>query len=133
MTAAMVFISHIRTKSEVQFHVPVGLPSRNISGINWTGTCVDYRDCWEIGKTGIRASRYIYIYYIHTHTHTIFIMHFRASFLFPCFGSHWWAMAVAYRGEGRFGGFKVALPLEIPKAFQNRAKLNPIVKTVKNC
>ena len=22
---------------------------------------------------------------------------------------------------------------EIPKAFQNRAKLNPIVKTVKNC
>ena len=24
-------------------------------------------------------------------------------------------------------------PREIPKAFQNRAKLNPIVKTVKNC
>ena len=24
-------------------------------------------------------------------------------------------------------------PLEIPKALQNRAKLNPIVKTVKNC
>jgi len=24
-------------------------------------------------------------------------------------------------------------PPEIPKAFQNRAKLNPIVKTVKNC
>ena len=27
-------------------------------------------------------------------------------------------------------GFK---PPEIPKALQNRAKLNPIVKTVKNC
>jgi len=25
------------------------------------------------------------------------------------------------------------LPPEIPKAIQNRAKLNPIVKTVKNC
>jgi len=29
------------------------------------------------------------------------------------------------------GGFKS--PPEIPKALQNRAKLNPIVKTVKNC
>jgi len=34
--------------------------------------------------------------------------------------------AVAYRG-----GFNP--PLEIPKALQNRAKLNPIVRTVKNC
>jgi len=32
----------------------------------------------------------------------------------------------AYRGGGGFN------PLEIPKAVQNRAKLNPIVKTVKN-
>jgi len=31
------------------------------------------------------------------------------------------------------GGFGVQIPLEIPKALQNRAKLNPIVKTVKNC
>jgi hypothetical protein len=30
------------------------------------------------------------------------------------------------------GGFKLPPP-EIPKALQNRAKLNPIVKTVKNC
>ena len=34
--------------------------------------------------------------------------------------------AVAYRG----GVFKTP---EIPKALQNRTKLNPIVKTVKNC
>ena len=37
--------------------------------------------------------------------------------------------AVAYRGG--FGGFNP--PPEIPKTLQNRAKLNPIVKTVKNC
>ena len=36
--------------------------------------------------------------------------------------------AVAYRG-----GFNPPLPTEIPKALQNRAKLNQIVKTVKNC
>ena len=36
------------------------------------------------------------------------------------------------RGGGWFGGFK-SPPPEIPKALQNRAKLNPIVKTVKNC
>ena len=34
------------------------------------------------------------------------------------------------RGEG-FGGFKA--PPEIPKALQTYAKLNPIVKTVRNC
>jgi len=40
--------------------------------------------------------------------------------------------AVAYRGGwGWFGGSNP--PPEIPKALQNRAKLNPIVKTVKNC
>jgi len=39
-------------------------------------------------------------------------------------------MSVAYRG----GGLGVSTPPpEIPKALQNRAKLNPIVKTVKNC
>jgi len=32
---------------------------------------------------------------------------------------------------GGLGGLK--LPPEIPKVLQNRAKLNPIVKTVKNC
>jgi len=37
--------------------------------------------------------------------------------------------SVAYRGG--FGGFNT--PPEIPKALQNRAKLNPILKTVKNC
>ena len=31
------------------------------------------------------------------------------------------------------GGFGVFKPPEILKALQNRAKLNPIVKTVKNC
>ena len=35
-----------------------------------------------------------------------------------------------WRTEG-VGGYNP--PAEIPKAFQNRAKLNPIVKTVKNC
>jgi len=34
------------------------------------------------------------------------------------------------RGGGGVGGFT---PPEIPKALQNRAKLNSIVKTVKNC
>jgi len=43
--------------------------------------------------------------------------------------NHLWGDAVAYRG-GIWGGSN--LP-EIPKALQNRAKLNPIVKTVKNC
>ena len=33
--------------------------------------------------------------------------------------------------RGGFGGFNP--PPEIPKALQNRAKINPIVKTVKNC
>ena len=36
-----------------------------------------------------------------------------------------------WRTDGLFGGFKP--PPQIPKALQNRAKLNPIVKTVKNC
>jgi len=35
-------------------------------------------------------------------------------------------------GEEEVGGFN-APPPEIPKTLQNRAKLNPIVKTVKNC
>jgi len=37
-----------------------------------------------------------------------------------------------WRTEGGFGVFKPP-PAEIPKALQNRAKFNPIVKTVKNC
>ena len=36
--------------------------------------------------------------------------------------------AVAYRGGE---GWRLNPPPEIPKALQNRAKLNPIVKTVK--
>jgi len=35
-----------------------------------------------------------------------------------------------WRTDGSLGGFNPPLP-EIPKAPQNRAKLNPIVKTVK--
>ena len=31
------------------------------------------------------------------------------------------------------GGWGVQTPSEIPKALQNRAKLTPIVKTVKKC
>ena len=37
------------------------------------------------------------------------------------------------RGVGVGGGSNTPPPPEIPKALQNRAKLNPIVKTVKNC
>jgi len=38
-----------------------------------------------------------------------------------------------WRTEGwGFGGLKPPPP-EIPKTLQNRAKLSPIVKTVKNC
>jgi len=36
-------------------------------------------------------------------------------------------------GGGGWGLTPTPHPPEIPKAFQNRAKLNPIVKTVKNC
>jgi len=46
-----------------------------------------------------------------------------------CFAQTWATYnAVAYRG-----GFFNPPPPEIPKALQNRAKLNPIVETVKNC
>jgi len=37
------------------------------------------------------------------------------------------------RGKPGGGGVFHPPPPEIPKALQNRAKLNPIVKTVKNC
>jgi hypothetical protein len=40
--------------------------------------------------------------------------------------------AVAYRGGGEGLGFQPPPPHEIPKALQNHAKLNLIVKTVKN-
>ena len=40
---------------------------------------------------------------------------------------------VAYRGGELWGIQTPAPPPEIPKALQNRAKLNPIAKTVKNC
>jgi len=37
-----------------------------------------------------------------------------------------------WRTEGGGGGCQTRPPPEIPKALQNRAKLKPIVKTVKN-
>jgi len=39
--------------------------------------------------------------------------------------------AVAHRGGG--GGLGCSNSPEIPKGLENRAKLAPIVKTVKNC
>jgi len=42
--------------------------------------------------------------------------------------SNQWVTPVAYRG----GVWGVQPPPEIPKTLQNRAKLNPTVKTVKN-
>ena len=39
---------------------------------------------------------------------------------------------MANRGGRGLGEFKLPAP-EIPKAIQNRAKPNPIVKTVRNC
>ena len=36
-------------------------------------------------------------------------------------------------GEGEVWGVQTPSPTETPKALQNHAKLNPIVKTVKNC
>jgi len=38
-----------------------------------------------------------------------------------------------YSGTKRDGGFQPPPPPEIQKALQNCAKLNPIVKNVKNC
>jgi len=38
-----------------------------------------------------------------------------------------------WRTEGRGGGFEEFKPPKILKALQNHAKLNWIVKTVKNC
>ena len=38
-----------------------------------------------------------------------------------------------YLSHWEFGGFKPPQNPEIPKALQNRAELNRIVKTVKNC
>ena len=46
-------------------------------------------------------------------------------------GKEYMFQPVAYRGGGGLGGSTP--PPKIPKALQNRAKLNPIVKTVKNC
>jgi len=48
----------------------------------------------------------------------------------------WWLCmqaAVAYQGGGCLEGSTPPPRPEIPMALQNRAKLNPIVKTVKNC
>jgi len=45
----------------------------------------------------------------------------------------WILGSVAYRGGGVWGVQTPPTPLEIPKTLQNRAKLSPIVKTVKNC
>jgi len=43
---------------------------------------------------------------------------------------HWWNYTDQWLTEG--GGVQPPPTPEIPKAFQNRAKLNPNVKTVKN-
>ena len=40
-------------------------------------------------------------------------------------------MALAYQGVEEVGEFQIPPTPEIPKALQNRAKFNPIVKTVK--
>jgi len=54
-------------------------------------------------------------------------MFFFLMFSKLCYISQW-------RTEnGGLGGSNPPPPLEIPKALQNRAKFNPIVKTVKNC
>ena len=45
-------------------------------------------------------------------------------------GLRTWSVCYQWRTEGGLGGSNQP---EIPKALQNRAKLNPIVKTVKNC
>jgi len=44
-----------------------------------------------------------------------------------------WVEEVAAYQWRTEGGCSNPPPPEIPKALQNRAKLNPIVKTVKNC
>ena len=50
--------------------------------------------------------------------------------LLPYFSFHFTSQAMVYRG----GGFGCSTPPpEILKALQNSAKLNPILKTVKNC
>jgi len=50
-----------------------------------------------------------------------------------CFGHYYAHHQEQWRTEGRGFGLINPTPNEIPKALQNRAKLNPIVETVKNC
>jgi len=58
---------------------------------------------------------------------------FKMGGLLMCFSKHVQRRMKETSGvpRGVFGGFKP--PREIPKALQNRAKIKPIVKTVKNC
>jgi len=53
-------------------------------------------------------------------------------FNIPCSLNVEFQLSVA-SGVPRGGGLGVQTPPYIPKALQNRAKLNPIVETVKNC
>jgi len=55
----------------------------------------------------------------------------RHSYLGVCTAPSLDLIEQQWRTEGG-GGFQTP-PSEIPKALQNRAKLNPIVKIVKNC
>ena len=60
-------------------------------------------------------TQFVTTFYIHEHTKLIMVI----------------VSGVPKRGGGL--GFQTPPPPEIPKALQNRAKLNPFVKTVKNC
>ena len=58
-----------------------------------------------------------------------------------CLQNFYWKKCIDYQYPIQYleysgilrGGFGVFKPPQIPKALQNHAKLNPIVKTVKKC
>ena len=54
-----------------------------------------------------------------------------AASLLLKYSPHFYSGQWRTQGGGAVGGFKP--PPEIPRALQNRAKLNQIMKTVKNC
>jgi len=69
-------------------------------------------------------SQLVYVYSIRQTLHLLFGGYMLRPFIGSSSGSG--------VPSGGFGVFN-PLPPEIPKALQNHAKLNPIVKTVKNC